>query len=115
MKRVGFSLKHADFFTSTAAQGQTFRRGVTIDCQRLEPQGKQGLEAEAWWLHLYVMFSRATRMEDMLLIRPPPRKLLESGPPESVRKALAVFESKTANSIAAAEALAATMGISLPP
>ena len=68
----------------------------------------------ARWLHLYVMFSRATRMADMLLLRPPPRRLLERGPPPSVRKALVGFESKIGDSVAAAEALAAEFGFSLP-
>ena len=35
IKRVGFCLKHAYFYTSAASQGQTFRKGVTIDCARL--------------------------------------------------------------------------------
>ena len=33
-----------------------------------------------WWLHLYVMFSRATRISDMLILRLLPRELLERGP-----------------------------------
>ena len=53
--RIGFCLTHGAFFTSTAAQGQTLRAGVTIDCARLEPQGKIGMDAVAWWLHLYVL------------------------------------------------------------
>ena len=116
VKRVGFCLRHAAFFTSTASQGQTLRGGVTIDCARLEPSslGYMGLTDADWWLHLYVMLSRATCMEDMLLLRPPPRKLLEGGPPSSVRAALASFEQKTADSTAAAELLAKAMGLQLP-
>ena len=112
--RIGFCLTHGAFFTSTAAQGQTLRAGVTIDCARLEPQGKIGMDEDAWWLHLYVMFSRATCMSDMLLLRPPPRRLLEKGPPPSVMKALAAFERKIGDSVAAAEALAAEFGFPLP-
>ena len=113
MKRVGFCLKHADYFTSTASQGQTLRKGIIIDCARLEPTGYGGKENTEWWLHLYVMFSRATCMEDMLLSRPPPRSLLEGGPPEYVRQALARFEHKIADSVAAAELLAKAMGMPL--
>ena len=51
--------------------------------------------------------SRATCMADMPLLRPPPRSLLKRGPPPSVRKALASFEMKIGDSVAAAEALAA--------
>ena len=114
VKRTGFALTHANFFSSTASQGQTIRTGVTIDCARIEPHGKQGTPDDAWWLHLYVMFSRATCMEDMLLLRPPPRALLEGGPPASVKKALAHFERKIVESTEAATLLAATMGMSVP-
>ena len=58
----------------SASQGQTIRAGVTIDCDGNEPRGTSDDE---WWLNLYVMFSRVTRMADMLLLRPPPRQLLE--------------------------------------
>ena len=68
-----------------------------------------------WWLHLYVMFSRATCMGDMLLLRPPPRNLLERGPPKSVKAALESFAKKASDSAAAAELLLATMGLPLPP
>jgi len=44
VRRTGFALTHASFLTSTAAQGQTIRTGVTIDCARLEQQGQQGLK-----------------------------------------------------------------------
>ena len=60
------------------------------------------------------MFSRATCMEDMLLLRPPPRELLESGPPVSVKKALERFEAKITESVEAAAALAEELGIPVP-
>ena len=107
------TLPHANFLTSTASQGQTIRTGVTIDCARIEPKGRLGAKDSAWWLHLYVMFSRATCMDDMLILRPPPRDLLEGGPPAAVRKALERFEEKIASSVDAAAMLAAEMGILL--
>ena len=76
VKRVGYMLTHAHYLTVTASQGQTIRDKVTIDCARNEPQGKRGTSEDEWWLNLYVMFSRVTKMEDMLLLRPPPRTLL---------------------------------------
>ena len=92
VRRCGFQASHANFLTSTASQGQTIRTGVTIDCARLSPTGAAtGMDDDGWWLHLYVMFSRATRMSDMLLLRPPPRELLERGPPASVRTQLQRF------------------------
>ena len=114
VKRTGFPLTHANYLTSTASQGQTLRSGVTIDCARIAQRGQQGTKDEDWWLHLYVMFSRATRMEDMLLLRPPPRALLEAGPPENVKRALERFEQKITESNEAAAALATRMGIAVP-
>ena len=115
VKRIGFALTHANYLTSTASQGQTIRTGVTIDCARQVPAGKQGMRDEDWWLHLYVMFSRATCMDDMLLLRPPPRKLLEGGPPASVKRALIRFEERIASSTRAAVELAARVGMVVPP
>ena len=60
------------------------------------------------------MFSRVTCMEDMLLLRPPPREVLEAGPPVEVQNALRQFEEKINTSTAAAEVLAQGMGINLP-
>ena len=77
VKRIGYMLTHAHFLTVTASQGQTIRTKVTIDCARNEPQGNRGTSDDDWWLNLYVMFSRVTRMDNMLLLRPPPRTLLE--------------------------------------
>ena len=49
VKRVGFPLTHANYLTSTASQGQTIRTGVTIDCARLVPAGRQGMKDSEWW------------------------------------------------------------------
>lgn len=95
IRRCGFQASHANFMTSTSSQGQTIRTGVTIDCARLPPTGAtNGMDDDVWWLHLYVMFSRATRMCDMLLLRPPPRELLERGPPANVRKQMQRFANR---------------------
>ena len=114
VKRTGYALTHADYLTSTGSQGQTIRTGVTIDCARLPPVGKTGMQDADWWLHLYVMLSRATCMENMLLLRPPPRELLEAGPPPSVKRALERFGERIAASVQAATELADGFGIRLP-
>ena len=114
VKRIGFPLTHANYLTSTASQGQTLRTGVTIDCARVEPRGRQGTKDAEWWLHLYVMFSRVTCMQDMLLLRPPSREFLEAGPPAAVTKALERFEQKIGESTEAAALLAKAMGMVLP-
>ena len=43
-------------------------QGVVLDCGR-RTDGEQKKEDDDWWLDLYVMLSRATRMEDLLLMR----------------------------------------------
>ena len=107
-------LTHAHYLTTTASQGQTIRDAITIDCARIEVQGARGKGDDEWWLNLYVMFSRATKMEDMLLLRPPPRQLLERGPPASVRTALQRFDEIEVATIADAIRLSADFNISLP-
>ena len=114
VRRTGFPLTHAHYLTSTASQGQTIRTGLTIDCARTAPQGVRGTKDAEWWLHLYVMFSRATCLADMLLLRPPPRALLERGPPHSVMRALATFEQKIRATAQDAYGLAAKFACTLP-
>ena len=114
VKRFGFMLTHARYLTTTASQGKTLRAAVTIDCARMEPRGQRGTDDDAWWLNLYVMFSRVTRMANMLLVRPPPRELLERGPPASLRSALQRFEQSERNTTADAVRLAEGFSIPVP-
>eukprot|EP00959_Pyramimonas_sp_CCMP1952_P204793 4282365-Pyramimonas_sp.AAC.1 len=60
------------------------------------------------------MFSRDVRMADMLLVRPPPRWLLERCPPASVKRALRRFASPEDSTVARAARLAGEFGITLP-
>jgi len=73
------------------------------------------MKDDTWWFHLYVLFSRATRMQDLLLLRPPPKELLDKGPPQSIVSALQQFEAKRLTSVAEAEAFALRVGIEVPP
>ena len=114
VKRSGFAVTHAGFHTSTSVQGHTIRTGVTIDCGRMEPSGMTGMSDETWWFHLYVMFSRATRMKDMLLLRPPPKELLERGPPKAILQALHRFVDLEERSVAEAAQFCRELGLSLP-
>ena len=72
------------------------------------------MEDANWWLHLYVMFSRATQMSDLLLLRPPSREFLERGPPVDLLRAPRSFEAHTAATNTDAERLAELYGIALP-
>eukprot|EP00959_Pyramimonas_sp_CCMP1952_P097067 2028845-Pyramimonas_sp.AAC.1 len=65
------------------------------------------MSGEMWRLHLYAMLSRATRMRNMLILRPPVRELPERGPPASLRKALQERDKRAVDSRAEAEQLAA--------
>ena len=113
VKRSGFAVTHAAFHTSTSVQGHTIRTGVTLDCGRMQPQGSLGMSDESWWFHLYVMLSRATRMEDMLLLRPPPKELLERGPPGAILRALERFIQLERDSVVEATQLCKDMGFVL--
>ena len=89
VRRCGFRITHAQFLTSTASQGVTLRDGTIIDCAR-QPE----MDEDNWWLHLYVMLSRVTCLEHLLLMHPPPRELLERGPPATIRASMTDFASK---------------------
>ena len=93
--RTALPLSHGRVITSTACQGRTMNAGVVIDCGRLE-SGPHPKEEDDWWLDLYVMLSRATRLEDLLLMRPPSASFLLRGPPASLRKQLVRF-ARTSN------------------
>ena len=67
-----------------------------------------------WWLNLYVMLSRVTKMSDMLLLRPPTRQFLERGPPTHLQEALRTFEQKAASAKHEAELVADIFQIPLP-
>ena len=108
--RYQFAMTHAMIRTSTAAQGQTLKGGVVIDCAKHD----DGIDDDTWWLHLYVMLSRATQMQDMLLVRPPPAKVLFGGPPKELSAQLATLARRTAACRSDARRLAAELGFPLP-
>ena len=49
------------------------------------------MDEDTWWLHLYVLLSRATTLENLLVIRAPPADFLLRGPPAKLRERLEVF------------------------
>ena len=85
------------------------REGVIIDCGRIAT-GPTPKRDEDWWLDLYVMLSRATRLEDLLLLRASPLDFLQKGPPPTLRKQLATFARRTEACRKRAEELAAELG-----
>ena len=86
------------------------RDGVIIDCGRQEG-GAHPKEADDWWLDLYVMLSRATRLDDLLLMRAPDLALFAKGPPKTLRTQLAKFASRTNACRKQAEKVAKELGL----
>ena len=108
--RTGLPISHARAITSTACQGRTMRDGVIIDCGRNEG-GSHPKEDDDWWLDLYVMLSRATRLEDLLLMRAPDLSFFAKGPPKTLRMQLAKFAARTNACRKQAEKIAKVLGL----
>ena len=108
--RTGIPISHARAITSTACQGRTMRDGVIIDCGRHEG-GAHPKEDEDWWLDLYVMLSRATRLEDLLLLRAPDLDFFAKGPPKTLRKQLAKFAKRTETCRQESKTIAMELGL----
>ena len=77
--------------TAYAAQGLTLEGGVVVDLRRAG-----GLEDDDWWLAIYVMLSRARRLDNLILIgfTEQVENLLKRGPPQRLIKITEELESK---------------------
>ena len=95
VSRCGFPLTHAMVRTSTACQGKTCEQGVLIDCAKRDA-GAHATDPDDYWLHMYVMLSRATSLRDILLIRAPDATFLLQGPPRELKKRLQMFQARVA-------------------
>ncbi len=84
--------------------------GVIIDCGRQEG-GAHPKEDDEWWLDLYVMLSRATKLDDLLLLRAPDLDFFAKGPPKTLRKQLAKFARRTEACRQRAEKIAMEIGL----
>jgi len=107
--RSGFAITHGNVRTSTACQGQTFEGGVVIDCARRETGAHPTSDGD-WWLHLYVMLSRATGLRDIVLLRAPEASFLLQGPPAALRQRLEVFRQRVNRCHKEAEKMAGALG-----
>eukprot|EP00959_Pyramimonas_sp_CCMP1952_P284346 5944084-Pyramimonas_sp.AAC.1 len=72
-RRSGPTATRAPHLVPAPSQGQSLRKGVTIDCARGEGADRTGMSGDQWWLRIYVVPPRATRMRDALILRPPSR------------------------------------------
>ena len=76
--RWQFPLTHRMVRTAYSCQGLTLDGGVIVDLRRAG-----GLQDEDWWLNIYVMLSRARRLENIILMgwSSQVEDLLKKGPP----------------------------------
>ena len=82
---------------------------MVLDCGRHEAgNGRKG--DDDWWLELYVLLSRATRHEDLLLMRAPRIEFFLAGPPQGLRKQLEQLATRTKRRRRDATALAKELG-----
>ena len=86
------------------------RNGVILDCGRQEG-GAHPKDPDDWWLDLYVMLSRATKLEDLLLLRAPDLEFFAQGPPKTLRQQLRKFAKRTEACRKQAEQLAKELGL----
>ena len=61
--------------TVQSSQSLTFRNGVVGDL------GNMNTDRDNYWLNIYVLLSRATRLQDILLFRCPPKDFFDAAPP----------------------------------
>ena len=69
------------------------------------------MDADDWWLHSCVMVSRATRLDDLILLRAPDVTFLMRGPPKTFKDRLALFDRRVRSCRVQAEQLAASLGL----
>ena len=79
VRRRQLPLTSAQDRTVQSSQGKTFRNAVFGD------MGNMNTERDAYWSAMYVLLSRATRMEDLLVFRCPPKSFFDQGPPAYLR------------------------------
>ena len=84
---------------------------MILDCGRHET-GRSEKDDADWWLELYVLLSRATRSEDLLVMRGPRFEFFQQGPPPSLAEQLEQFSVRTEECRREARILAGKLGFS---
>ena len=97
--------------TAMSSQGLTFLDGVVADLRRTG-----GMKDDIWWLNIYVMLSRATRLENLILLglNDNIKTLLEDGPPTYVREKIQELLAKANRAEPKIAKLARSFGIDIP-
>lgn len=83
VRRRQLPLTSAKDRTIISSQGKTIRNPLIAD------MGAMNVDRNGLWCALYVLLSRATRMEDLLLFRCPDKSFFDDGPPDYLKKFLA--------------------------
>ena len=68
--------------TIQSSQGKTFRGALTGD------MGNMNTDRDSFWSAMYVLLSRVTRMDDLLVLRCPPKSFFDDGPPAYLKRFL---------------------------
>ena len=69
------------------------------------------MDDDNWWLHLYVMMSRAITLDDLLLMRAPGPEFLLRGPPQDLKRKLRIFANRVESGRVVAETLAHNLNL----
>ena len=85
------------------------KQGVIVDAGYKDTKETDTLDN--LWLHLYVMLSRATTAENLLVIRDPGVEFLSRGPPADLATRLRTFETRTRGCRSTGEKLARDLGL----
>ncbi len=106
-----FPLTHAVVRTAMSSRGLTLPGGVVADLRRTG-----GMKDDIWWLNVYVILSRATRIDHLLLLGlgDNVKSLLERGPPPYAPEKIKQLRAKAVAAEAAVEHLARKLRITLP-
>ena len=85
VRRRHLPLTSAKDRTIVSSQGKTIRNPLIGDMAAMS------IERDTLWSALYVLLSRATRLEDLLLFRCPDKSFFDQGPPAYLREFLAAL------------------------
>ena len=91
--------------TVQSSQGYTFRQGVIADL------GNLNSDPINYWLNIYVILSRAIALDNLLLLRCPPKSFFDSGPPKYLRDFLEHISMTEEKTVKAAKAAAAFLNL----
>ena len=95
--RWQFPLVHGMLRTAYSSQGLTLHDGVVVDLRRVG-----GLVDDDWWLAIYVMLSRARKLENLILLgfSEQVEELLRRGPPTQLVAVTSQLEARAKETLA---------------